>query len=343
MRFSTTLNALPLLAATLLYSGAAEARDQIRAVGSSTVFPFTSAAAEQFGQAGKFKTPIVESTGTGGGFKLFCAGVGEATPDITGASRPITDSEKQSCATNGVTYTEVPIGYDGIVIASAKDGKQLSLSKKQIFQALAAKLPDSTGALVPNPNKKWSDIDASLPASAIEAYGPPPTSGTRDAFVELVMDEGCKAFPEFAKAIPDEKERKKACHLMREDGGFIEAGEDDNVIVQKLTSNKNAVGIFGYSFLVENMSKVQASIIDGIAPTEQTIEDGSYKVARSLFIYVKNEHVGKIPGIAEFANQFVGKDAVGKGGYLLAKGLLPLHADMQKTAQERAASITAGK
>jgi len=329
---------LTLLSATLI-SGVAEARDQIRAVGSSTVFPFTSAAAEQFGQGGKFKTPIVESTGTGGGFKLFCSGVGETTPDVTGASRPITDNEKESCATNGVTYTEVMIGYDGIVIANAKGGTQFKLTKKQIFQALAAKLPDSTGALAPNANKKWSDIDASLPAVAIEAYGPPPTSGTRDAFVELVMDEGCKAFPEFAKAIPDEKERKKACHLMREDGGFVEAGEDDNVIVQKLVSNKNALGIFGYSFLAENAGKVQASVIDGVAPTEATIEDGSYKVARSLFIYVKNEHVGKIPGIAEFAQQFVSKDAVGKGGYLVAKGLLPLHAGEQAKAQAAAASI----
>lgn len=338
--FKTTLVALPLL---LTAFSAAEAREQIRAAGSSTVFPFASAAAEQFGQDGKFKTPIIESTGTGGGFKLFCSGVGESTPDISNASRPITDSEKESCKTNGVSFTEIPIGYDGIVIANAKTGKTINFTKKQLFAALASKLPDSTGALVANPNKKWSDIDASLPASAIEVYGPPPTSGTRDAFVELVMEEGCKSFPEFAKAISDEKERKKACGLVREDGPYIAAGEDDNVIVQKLVSNKNAFGIFGYSFLEENAGKVQGNTVEGIAPTSAAIENGTYKVARSLFIYVKNEHVGKIPGIPEFANAFVSKDAVGQGGYLIAKGLLPLHADAQKKARDAAASLNTAK
>lgn len=340
MRITTSLLALPVLATALIYNGAAEARDQIRAVGSSTVFPFVSAAAEQFGQGGKFKTPIVESTGTGGGFKLFCSGEGEATPDLSNASRAMTDTEKATCKTNGITkITEVPIGYDGIVIASAKGNKPLNLTKKQLFQALAAKLPDASGALVANPNKKWSDIDASLPASAIEVYGPPPTSGTRDAFVEMVMHEGCKAFPEFEKAMPDKKEREKSCGLMREDGGYIDAGEDDNVIVQKLVSNKNALGIFGYSFLAENSGKVQGNQVEGVAPTSETIENGQYKVARLLYVYVKGEHIGKIPGIAEFVNQMVSKDAVGANGYLIAKGLLPLHADMQKTARERAASL----
>lgn len=339
----TTLQVLPLIATAAIYSNAAEARDQIRAAGSSTVFPFASAAAEQFGQGGKFKTPIIESTGTGGGFKLFCAGVGEATPDINDASRPITDSEKETCKTNGVTYTEIPIGYDGIVFANAKNGKPASLTKKQLFLALASKVPDASGNMVANPNKKWSDVDPSLPANPIEVYGPPPTSGTRDAFSELAMEEGCKAFPEIAKAIPDEKERKKACTTMREDGPYIEAGEDDNVIVQKLVSNKGAFGIFGYSFLEENSGKVQGSVIEGVAPTSEAIETAQYKLARSLFIYVKNEHIGKIPGIVEFASQFVSKDAVGQGGYLLSKGLLPLHPDMQKTARERVASLSAAK
>jgi phosphate transport system substrate-binding protein len=343
MRINTSLLALPLLATSLLYTAAAEARDQIRVVGSSTVFPFTSAAAEQFGQGGKFKTPIVESTGTGGGFKLFCSGIGEATPDVTGASRPITESEKETCATNGVTPTEIPVGYDGIVFANAKGSQVLNLTKKQIFLALAKQVPDKSGALVANNYKNWNEIDASLPAQKIEVYGPPPTSGTRDAFVEMVMEEGCKAVPEFATAIPDEKERKKACSLMRDDGGYIEAGEDDNVIVQKLASNKNAFGVFGYSFLAENAGKVQGNMVDGILPDDNTIESGQYKVARSLFIYVKNEHLGKIPGIAEFAQQMVSKDAVGKGGYLITKGLLPLHADAQKTATERAAALTATK
>lgn len=340
MRISTTVLALPLLTTALLYANGAQARDQIRVVGSSTVFPFVSAAAEQFGQGGKFKTPIVESTGTGGGFKLFCSGEGEATPDLSNASRPITDAEKATCNTNGITkITEIPIGYDGIVIASAKGNKPLNLTKKQIFQALANKLPDTSGALIANPYKKWSDIDASLPATAIEVYGPPPTSGTRDAFVEMVMDEGCKLFPDFAKAIPDEKERKKACGVMREDGGYIDAGEDDNVIVQKLVSNKNALGIFGYSFLAENGGKVQAAQIENVAPTEEAVENGKYKVSRSLYVYVKGEHIGKIPGIAEFINELTSNAAIGKNGYLIAKGLIPLHANDMKTARDRAASL----
>lgn len=331
---------LPALAVFALSAGSAQARDQIRAVGSSTVFPFVSAAAEQFGQGGKFKTPIVESTGTGGGFKLFCAGVGEANPDLSDASRPITDSEKETCKTNGVVnITEIPIGYDGIVIANAKGGKQLNFTKKQLFQALANKLPDAKGALVANPYKKWSDIDASLPATAIEVYGPPPTSGTRDAFVEMVMDEGCKAFPEFAKAIPDEKERKKACGMLREDGGYIDSGEDDNVIVQKLVSNKNALGIFGYSFLAENGGKVQGNMVEGVAPTTDAVETGKYKVSRSLFVYVKGEHIGKVPGIIEFIKELTSDAAIGKNGYLIAKGLIPLHPNDLKTARERAASL----
>ncbi len=340
MKYTPPTYIVPLIAALALSAGSAQAREQIRVVGSSTVFPFTSAAAEQFGQGGKFKTPIVESTGTGGGFKLFCSGVGEATPDLTGASRPITDGEKETCKTNSVgTVTEIAIGYDGIVIANAKSNKPLNFTKKQIFLALAKQVPDASGALVPNTYKKWSEIDASLPAAAIEVYGPPPTSGTRDAFVEMVMDEGCKEFPEFSKAIPDDKERKKACGMMRDDGPFIEAGEDDNVIVQKLVSNKNALGIFGYSFLAENGGKVQGNSVDGVFPNSETIESGKYKVARSLFIYVKNAHLGKIPGIAEFAQHMVSNETVGSNGYLIAKGLLPLHTAELKKAQQNAASL----
>ncbi len=321
-------------------SSAAQAREQIRVVGSSTVFPFSSAVAEQFGQGGKFKTPIVESTGTGGGFKLFCSGIGETTPDITGASRPITDSEKKTCQDNGVDKTtEIAVGYDGIVVANAKGATQFNLSKKQIFQAIAAKVPAADGTLVANSYKQWNEIDASLPAQAIEVYGPPPTSGTRDAFVEMVMEAGCKEFPEFAKAIPDEKERKKSCGMMREDGKYIDSGEDDNVIVQKLVSNKSALGIFGYSFLEENRGKVQASKVDGVLPESASIESGSYKVSRSLYIYVKNDHIGKIPGIAEFANQFVSKEAVGADGYLIARGLLPLHKNELDNSRKTASGL----
>lgn len=333
--------AVTALASTALMSiSPAFARDQIRAVGSSTVYPFVSAAAEQFGQGGKFKTPIIESTGTGGGFKLFCSGTGADTPDISNASRPITDSEKESCQKNGVTkVVEVSIGYDGIVIANAKGMPKFDISKKQIFMALARQIPDKDGKLVNNPYQKWNEIDPKLPAQNIEVYGPPPTSGTRDAFVELAMEEGCKAFSEFAKAYPDEKERKKVCGLLREDGRYIDAGEDDNMIVQKLVSNKTALGIFGYSFLEENKSKVQGSKIDALEPTIENIESGKYKLSRSLYVYVKGDHLGKIPGISEFANEIVSEGAIGEDGYLVSKGLLPLHEKDKKIARERAASL----
>lgn len=342
--FTTATLALTTSALMALTAAPASARDQVRAVGSSTVYPFVSAAAEQFGKGGKFKTPIVESTGTGGGFKLFCAGVGEANPDVNNASRPITESEVALCKTNGVTnVVEVPIGYDGIVIANAKGAPAFSMTKKQLFQALARELPGKDGKLAVNTFQKWNDIDPALPAATIEVYGPPPTSGTRDAFVELVMEEGCKEFPEFAAAIPDEKARKKACGLLREDGRYIDAGEDDNLIIQKLANNKSAVGIFGYGFLEENKGKVQASRINGVLPSMQSIESGEYKVSRSLYVYVKGEHVGKIPGIAEFVDSLTGDAAIGAEGYLTAKGLLPLHADEMKKARAAAEKIKAIK
>lgn len=334
------LVATALTTTILMTANSAFARDQIRAVGSSTVYPFVSTAAEQFGQGGKFKTPIIESTGTGGGFKLFCSGAGEDTPDINDASRPITDSEKELCKKNGVTkIVEVPIGYDGIVLANSKNAPVFDLSKKQIFLALARQLPDKDGKLVANPYKKWNEIDSKLPAETIAVYGPPPTSGTRDAFIELAMEEGCKAVPEFAKAYPDEKAGKKACGLLREDGGYIEAGEDDNLIVQKLVSNKTALGIFGYSFLEENKTKVQGSNIDGVAPVMENIESDKYKLSRSLYIYVKADHLGKIAGISEFVNEIVSEGAIGADGYLTGKGLLPLHDKDKTIARAQAASL----
>lgn len=334
------LIACALTTSLATFASPAFARDYIRAVGSSTVYPFVSTAAEKFGQGGKFKTPIVESTGTGGGFKLFCAGEGDTHPDISNASRPITDSEKETCKQNGITHiTEVPIGYDGIVIANSKSAAKFNLTKKQLFLALARELPGKDGKLVKNPNERWNSIDPSLPAQLIEVYGPPPTSGTRDAFVEMVMEEGCKTVPEFATAYPDEKVRKKACGQIREDGRYVDSGEDDNVIIQKIVSNKNALGIFGYSFLEENRGKVQGNTIEGVAPTLENIESGTYKVSRSLYVYVKGEHLAKIPGIAEFVNEIVSEGAIGPDGYLIDKGLLPLHDKDKKLARERAASL----
>ncbi len=318
----------------------AEAREQVRAAGSSTVYPFVTAAAETFGQQGKFKTPIVESTGTGGGFKLFCSGIGESTSDISNASRPIKDSEKELCKTNGVTdITELMIGYDGIVIANSTKSPQLKLSKKDIFLALAREIPQD-GKLVKNTYTKWNEINPALPAVSIEVYGPPPTSGTRDAFVELVMEHACKEFPEFKAAYTDEKSLKSACVLMREDGKFVEAGEDDNLIIQKLVSNPSALGIFGYSFLAENKSKVQGSLIDGVAPDYANIESGKYGVSRSLFVYIKNAHLGKIPGLAEFAKELTSSAAIGKNGYLVSRGLLPLPEQELKKTQTAAAGLS---
>lgn len=310
-----------------MFGASANAADQIRVVGSSTVYPFTTIAAESFGKATKNKTPIVESTGTGGGFKLFCAGLGDGFPDVANASRAIKDSEKELCAKNGVKeITEIKIGYDGIVLANSVGHKKYDLTKKQVFLALAKQVPVN-GKLVANPNKNWSDIDKGFEGDKIEVYGPPPTSGTRDAFVELVMEEACKEFPEFKAAYKDESEMKKACAAIREDGIFIESGENDNLIVQKINANPKALGIFGYSFLEQNTSSIQGSSIGGVAPDFDSISNGKYSVSRPLFVYVKNANVKTTTGLKEFALELVSEKAIGEDGYLVAKGLIPLKED----------------
>ncbi|HXK21498.1 MAG TPA: PstS family phosphate ABC transporter substrate-binding protein [Myxococcota bacterium] len=303
----------------------AQARDQIRIVGSSTVYPFSTIVAEQLGRGGKFKTPIVESTGTGGGFKLFCAGVGVDTPDLEDASRRITQSEMNLCAQNGVKeIAEIKIGYDGIVVANSKKSPRQAFTLRQLFMALAKQVPGPNGHLVANPYKTWKDVDPSLPDLRIEVLGPPPTSGTRDAFAELVMEGGCKSFPDL-KALKDknEDEFKQVCHALREDGAYIEAGENDNLIVQKLVANPKAFGIFGYSFLEENQDKIQGSTIDGVAPEYDSIAQGRYPVSRPLFVYVKIAHVNSIPGIREFIAELTSEKAMGEDGYLAERGLIP--------------------
>lgn len=321
LRYTTVL----VVAATVFAAGAAEARDQVRVVGSSTVFPFVTAAAEQFGQGGKFKTPIVESTGTGGGFKLFCAGVGADNPDINDASRAMTDSERETCKKNGVTgVTEIAIGYDGIVLAASKKAPVLNLTRQDIFLALARKIPKD-GQLVDNTNTRWKQVNPSLPDQPILVYGPPPTSGTRDAFAELAMEPVCKDMAEFKAAYADEKERTKACHLLREDGKYVEAGEDDNLIVQKLKSDATAYGIFGYSFLEENKASLQGMKIDNVAPEYKNISDNNYKLSRKLYIYVKNDHLGNISGLKEFVQEVASENAMGPDGYMAGKGLIALH------------------
>lgn len=324
-------NIILAMAATCALASAAHAqsaRDYISIVGSSTVYPFSTTVAEHFGKANsKFKTPKVESTGTGGGLKLFCGGVGVQYPDMTNASRKIKSSEVENCAKNGVKeIVEVKIGYDGIVVASSKKTKPMPLTRTDLWLALAKEVPEpGTGKLMANPFKTWKDVNPELPAQKIEVLGPPPTSGTRDAFVELVMDEGCKDFPaikDLAKS--DDKKAKAACGAIREDGAYIEAGENDNLIVNKLVSNLNALGIFGFSFLEENLDKIQGESIDGVSPNFENIASGKYPVSRPLFFYVKKAHVAVIPGMKEYIAEFTSEKAAGNEGYLADKGLIPL-------------------
>jgi len=325
--------------ATVATAGAAEARDQIRIVGSSTVYPFATVVAENFGRSTQYPTPVIESTGSGGGLKLFCQGVGPDHPDITNASRRIKKSEFEMCQSNGVEgITEVRVGYDGIVMANDKSAAQFELSLQEVFQALAAKVPQD-GEWVENPYQKWSDISSDLPDADIEVLGPPPTSGTRDAFVELVMEEACETFPEYESLSEDEQD--ETCASLREDGGFIDAGENDNLIVQKLQANPGAVGIFGFSFLDQNRDKIQGLTIDGEAPTFENIASGAYPVSRSLQFYVKNAHVGVIPGIEEYLAEFTSGRAWGPDGYLVEKGLIPMDEGERKKYSSQAANLTA--
>ncbi len=319
---------------TFLIALPSHARDQIRIVGSSTVYPFVAEAAEQFGKAGEFRTPVVEATGTGGGIYMFCSGVGDDSADMVNASRPIKSEELTLCRNNKVRVAELKLGYDGIVLANALASPDMKLSRKLLFLALAKYVPQG-GKLIKNPYLNWRDMDASLPDQPIYLYGPPPTSGTRDAFVELVMHEGCKSFAAFKRAAKSEKHYQHLCSQMREDGRFIEAGENDNFIVQKLVASPEALGIFGYSFLEENSALVKALAIDGIRPSTRTIIDGSYHIARSLFTYVKLNHMDSVTGLHEFALLLTSRAAIGRDGFLVVKGLLPL----QEAERERSAQI----
>lgn len=321
--------------------GAASARDQIRIVGSSTVFPFATAVAEEFGQSTSFKTPIVESTGSGGGLKLFCAGLGLEHPDITNASRRIKSSELEKCGANGIKLTEVKIGFDGIVLANSRKAPQMEITLQQLFLALGKQVPGPDGALIDNPYRKWSEIDPSLPDEKIEVLGPPPTSGTRDAFNELAIEGGCKTFPGLEAIKTQDKKRYKAiCRAIREDGAYVEAGENDNLIVQKLNANPSAFGVFGYSFLDQNADSVQGSLVNGVDPEFEKISSGEYPVSRSLYFYVKNAHVGSVPGIKEYVSEFTSEKAAGEYGYLTDKGLIPLPDEDLTLYRENAASLS---
>ena len=331
-----------LYLATLLIalSQPAQAREQIRIVGSGTLYPFITTAAEQFGLEGQYKTPIVESTGTGGGFKLFCGGTGEETPDINNASRKITPFEQEFCAKNSVAAPmELQIGFDGIILANKKGGASFNLTKKQIFMALARSLPDASGKLVPNTLQNWHEIDPSLPNQPIKIYGPGTVSGTRDAFAELVMEKGCEAFPEFAKAYKEDKDRKKICQAMREDGRYVESGEDYNIIIQKLISDEQALGIFGFSFYEQNLSRIQASKIDGVIPENDSIVSGKYGISRGLYVYIKTQHLSSVPSMSAFLKELTSEDSIGPDGYTTAKGLIPLTSADRKLLREKVSAI----
>ncbi len=338
VKFTNIVAVAALLTTTAI--GTAVARDQIQIVGSSTVFPFSTSVAEQFGQKTSFKTPVVESTGSGGGMKLFCTGVGENTPDITNASRRIKENEFRLCGENGVTPVEVKIGFDGIVMANAKSGPEMNITRKQIFLALAKEIPGPDGSLIPNPHQKWSDIDPSLPNIKIEVLGPPPTSGTRDAFAEIALEGGAKKI-DVLKALrsEDKKAFKKISHAIREDGAYVEAGENDNLIIQKLEANPNAFGVFGFSFLDQNADKVRGAVVNGVEPEFDNIAAGDYPISRSLFFYVKKEHVGVIPGIEDFVAEFTAEDTWGEDGYLADKGLIPLSDEDREAVAESANSM----
>ena len=331
---SMALIASALLATTL------SARDQIKIVGSSTVYPFSSSVAEEFGATTKFPTPVVESTGTGGGMKLFCAGAGIDTPDITNASRRMKDKELQTCEENGVTdITEALIGFDGIAIAQSAGVKSFNVTKAQLALAVAEEVPSKDGkTLIKNPYKKWSDIDASLPNRDIIVYGPPKSSGTRDSFEELVMQHVFEKMPVYTDLFKaDEKANKKykAYSVVRTDGVYVESGENDNLIVQKLTKNDAAVGIFGYSFLEENKDKVVGLSIDNVLPTAETIASAKYPVARSMYFYIKNQHAKEVPALKEYANLFMSEKMIGKEGILTELGLIPLTDDVRAAARTK--------
>ena len=344
LKETATMTALVLVfASSATVSHAGSSRNYIAIVGSSTVYPFATTVAERFGKSTPFRTPKIESTGSGGGMKLFCAGNDPETPDISNASRRIKASEYKKCRENGVReITEIKIGYDGIVMANAKSAPRLRLSRKEIYLALAKDVPDPENEqkLIPNPHTTWKDVNPSLPNTRIEVLGPPPTSGTRDAFAELAMEGGCRQFDWIKKLKKKDKARYRGiCHTVREDGAYIEAGENDNLIVRKLEANPGALGIFGFSYLDSNGDRIQGSFIDGVEPTFDNIAASRYPVSRPLYMYVKKSHVGIIPGITEYLAEFTSDHTWGEEGYLADKGLIPMPPEERKQYAADARSL----
>lgn len=367
---SLTAASAALAVASIAGAQALQSREVLRIVGSSTVFPFTTAVAENFGAKTRYATPVVESTGTGGGMNLFCAGVGLNHPDITGASRRIKASEYQRCQNNGVTdITEIMIGFDGIVIGNSIQAPQAEFDRSDLFLALAAEIPmpidaegnallDETGSLLPgasfsqvadyscetivsNPHTRWSDVSADLPNVNIEVFGPPPTSGTRDAFVELAMHKGAEDIDCLhAMEAADENRFERIASRIREDGRWIDAGENDNTIVQTLANTPTAFGIFGYSFLEQNGDRIQGSLVNGIAPEYDAIAEGDYPISRSMFVYVKNQHADVVPGLREYVVELTDDEAWGPFGYLADRGLIALTDQRRMNEAEKARALT---
>ncbi|MBB6228057.1 substrate-binding domain-containing protein [Polymorphobacter multimanifer] len=296
------------------------ARSQLRIVGSSTLYPFVTAVAEQFKRTNpQFPGPIVESTGTGGGIKLFCSGVGERFPDVANASRRIKATEVADCRSNGVTdIIEVQIGLDGLALAQGRAGRFPGMTEADIYRALAAN---------PYGRKQtarlWSDVNPSFPAIRIEVLGPPPTSGTRDAFNELYMEKGCDANPAMKvlkKSDPDR--HQQVCTALREDGAYVEAGENDNLIVQKLAANPRLLGVFGFSYLEENLDKVKGVPISGVPVTYDNIASFAFPASRPLYVYVKGQHMRAVRGMREFLVELSRESTWGPKGYLSRRGLV---------------------
>ena len=335
---------LGVAAATALLtcaSAAHAARDYVWAAGSSTVFPFSTRVAENFAKKTGKKSPKVESLGTGGGIKMFCGGMGEGFPDIANASRPMKKSEFEACKAKGVKdIVEIKIGFDGIVIAMDKKAPDYNFKLEHLYLGLAQNALRG-GQFVANPYKNWKEVGSNLPSNRILVYGPPPTSGTRDAWIELGVEAGAKKFPTI-KALHDKDDKafKAKVDPMRTDGGWIDAGENDNAIVGTITKTPGALGVFGYSFLEENGNRIKAAAVNGVKPTAQTIASGQYPVSRSLYIYVKKANVGVTPGLKDFLAEFVSDAATGRGGYLQGRGLILLPPAQHQAAKAAASQLT---
>jgi len=332
-------------ASLLMAATAAQAGEQIQIVGSSTVYPFSSYVAEELGATTKIKTPVVESTGSGGGMKLFCAGAGLDTPDFTNASRRMKDNEFKTCQENGVKeITEIVVGYDGIAIAQSKEAAPMNLTRKEIMLAVAAEVPNKAGdGLIANPYHFWNEINSELPHRKITLYGPPTSSGTRDAFEDMILKGITKHMSVYTNLYKaDEKKNKKykKFHEIRQDGVYVPSGENDNLIVQKLAKDVDALGIFGYSYLEQNIDSIAAATVEGVAPAPETVQNGSYKLSRSLYFYIKKSHIGQVSGMKEYAKLFTSEQMIGDEGACAGIGLIPLPKEMRDNYRKQLADMT---